>query len=547
MIPRIPFATAIADPNLFAEAWRGLMPEQRAVLKMIYGLPLAGAEVRLWHALHGGATFDELGYPLIYGDSGVPLPVGEADDITFVCGRRATKTSIFNFAIAYEAVCGGHRRYVKSKREQPYYVTIAQDLLKAKESTRAILGILETSPVAVEQLGNPKESVTADSIRLRDTGIITVSAPNTKAIRGRAIAILAEDEVAFWNSDEKAAVPDVEIERAAKPGLNQFPDAKIFRASSPWTKEGLLWKAYTEGTYGRHMPDGPAKAASARKLVFVAPTPLLNPTLSGRPGARTVFAKDQAKDPAAYRRETLAEFADAVSGFLPVDLLNRAVRPGVRRRPPSPNTHYVAALDPAFKRDAFALAIGHMQSDGAFVLDVMESWRGTPEAPLSPRVTLGLVGGVLKQYGVRTVYSDQYHVESLQDLAQDAGFLIHPHPLGWKNKQQMWAEVLTLLNQQDDGGTPKLALLDHEELLRELRQIERVLTPSGAVKISGKADDHAMVLALCVQNAVQYGRPSATPEPRSEQTTEAGCAAVRALLTQEMFRPRSVAKQWYLR
>lgn len=548
--PRIPFATAIADPNLFKPVWDTLHPEQKAVLKMIYALPPTAFDTRLWHALNGGAVIDELGYLVDVADTGLHWPTRESGDITFVIGRRGTKTSIACFVIAYEAICGGHKRFLKKQREQPIFLQVAQDLSTAKANLRHILGYIEMSPIGRAELGNLKDSVTADSIRLPNCGVVMVGPPTIK-LRGFPYATYSADEIAFWQKDKESAAPDFEVETAVTSGMGQFPDAKVMRMSSPWTKEGLLYTNYTTGTYGRHLLDAKQREASDDKLVLKGTTAMVNPTLSGRPNPHAYFQRKQAKDGDAFRREHLAEFADAVSGFLPVTLLHRAVSPGIRQRPPVPGVSYVATMDPAFRRDAFAMCIGHMGGNGTFVHDFIGSWRGTSDQPLSPAVALAAIGGLCRTYGINSVLSDQAHIESLQELAQGHGFVVEPHILTWQNKSQMWGEVLTLLNQQDATGASKLRLLDQEDFLTELRGVERILTPSGAIKITGKTggrrDDLAQCFALCVQRAVQHGGPTYKTSAVVEETTEAGSAAVRSLMAAEIFRPRTVQRSWWAR
>lgn len=546
-LPRIPFARAIEDSNLLAGAWRDLHPEQRAVLKMIYGLPLAGAEIRLWHALNGGATWDDLGFVTSVSDTGLIPPTEEAEEATLIVGRRGTKTSVIGFALTYEALCGGHKAHLKNKRQPPKFLLIAQDLATAKQNLRqVILPYLETSPAAVAELGDPKVAITADMIRLGRCGEIVVAPPNIK-VRGQAVPVCAMDEVGFWAKDKNAAAPDFEVEAAVRPAMKQFPHAKLFKTSTPWTKEGLLWQAKVAGTYGRHLTDSAKQRAYSRTLVFQAPTAVLNPTLSGRADARAVLARERDKDREAFRREFLAEFADAVSGFLPVDLLHRAVMPGLRRRAPEPGVRYIATMDPGFRRDAFAVCVGHLEADGTFVQDVVESWRGTAQAPLNPRLVLKTIAGLCKDYGVKSILSDQAHLESLQELARDEGLSVEPKILTSANKQAMWGEVLMLLNQQGDEGAPKVRILDHPDLLGELRALERILRASGAVHISGTRDDLAMVLAMAVQRALQYGIFAPKKEPVVEETTEAGCAAVRAAMMAEVFQPRTTHRAWWNR
>lgn len=500
MSDRIPFEEAVSEPLLFKSVWngdgskhnRGFTAPQKMVLKSIYGLGLTDEELAWWSALNGKGRFDDLGY--LKGIEGefayVPR---EMTDITFIFGRRWSKTSLSSFVIAYEALCGGHHEHVgRSKRQIPVFIQIAQDLDTARTNLRQhILSFLESSPIGRKELGDLQQSVTANEIRL-PKALIEVDAPSIK-VRGKAVAVCAFDELAYWQKDIGAAAQDIEIERAVKPAMNQFPHRKLLKMSSPATKQGLLWSAFETGTYGCRKPEAQRKAFNTT-LVLKGPT-----ATSGNPVVvREELARERLKDPDGFRREFLAEFSDSISGFLAPDALQAAVKRGVRSRPPQKNVRYAAAIDAAFKRDAFTFCIGHME-DGAFVQDVLTGWRGAPGVPLSPTQMLHKVALLAAPYGVRHILSDQHHLESLQELAQQFGIVIEPAPLTNESKQMLWGNFSLMLNQG------KLQLLDHEEQLQELAALERHLTPTNNVQYRGKRDDYAMVTALALTRAMQLG------------------------------------------
>lgn len=544
-IPRIPFDKAIADPRLLAPAWASFSPEQQVVMKATYGLPLDNADLAIWHALHGGGHYDDLGYLIDVHDSGVTYyPGREYSDITLIIGRRAAKSCILSFICTYEALCGGHKHRLQNQTQQPVFILVAQDLKRAmKNKNEYVLHYLKMSPVGraeLQEAADAKKQVTARNIRLPNCGIIEVGPPNIK-IRGDSIAFAGFDEVAFWQTDEKSAAPDTEVERAVRPGMTQFyPYAKIVKVSTPWTEQGLLWNSYQMGTHGRHLTDERKQKNSERVLVLKGPSAVLkNPSLQ-----RGYLAEEQAKDSEAFRREYLAEFSKSVSGFLPTALLRRAVDAQVSRRPAIPGVWYTCAIDPAFRRDAFAMSIGHMEvaPDGGqqFVQDFCQSWRGTTEEPLNPGLMLPLVGSIAREYGCSTIISDQHHQDSLMHIATEAGFSIEPFVLNPGTKNRMWRDFVTLINQD------KARLLDHHELFAELEALEKTLTPNGTERIAGRRDDLAIVTAMCLHRALAFGAVAEKPVA-SEETTSDGIRAVlaqRHSLRQRRGAPR---KEWWLR
>lgn len=524
--PRIPFDTAVADRRLLKTAWETFSPEQQAVMKMMFGLPLDNADLAIWHALHGGGVYDDLYYLTGVHDSGVPYIEGrEYTDITLIVGRRAAKSCIGDFILTYEALCGGHKRRLAIKDQDPVFLHVSQDLGQAMAGMRQYtLYYLKSSPAGLELLGDLQKSVTQRSIRLEGCGLIKVGPPNIKVGRGDSIPCAVLDEVAYWQSDEKSAAPDFEVEKAIEYGMSQFGQyAKRLKLSTPYTEEGLLWTTQQIGTHGRFLTDPAQRAANQFKLVLQGPSPLLNnPTIT-----RVFLTEKRAKDSAAFDREIGAKFAKAVAGYLPHALVTRAITPGVTKREAQRGPYYVAAIDPAFKHDTFPLCIGHLDHTGAFVQDVMVSWQGSRETPLNPAVIMPLVGALLKPYGIVSVMSDQYHAESLQALAQDAGFSIEPFVLTPKTKTTVWRDFLALLNQD------KVQLLDHPALKNELLALERTLSANKMERIQGRRDDHAVVTAMCAHRALQYGLPAPAPAAVAETTTAEGAAAVRRLRVEQ--------------
>lgn len=541
--PRYTFETAIGDARLFKKVWLGeFSDEQRAVMRMFYGLPLDSADMAIWHALHGGGVYDDLYRLKSVHDSGVPYVEGlEYTDITLISGRRAAKSCIGSFCSAYEAICGGHKQRLIIEDQDPVFLFVSQDLTQATSTMRSyMLHYLKSSPAGAQILSHPDSAVTQRQIHLEGCGNIRVGPPNIKVGRGDSTACAVLDENAYWQSDEKSAAPDFEVERAIEYGMSQFsPYAKKFKLTSPYTEEGLAWKDSQIGTRGRFLKDpDPSELEGYRhKLVLHGPSPVLkNPTIT------TIFLTEKrAKDPDAFDREIGAKFSKAIAGFLNPALVKRAIDSGVTLRPKELAPYYVAAMDPAFKNDAFPLCIGHLESPGTFVQDFLITWRGTYNEPLNPGDIMPLVGDILKSYGIKNVMSDQHHLESLQTLAQQSGFLVEPFYLTSKSKNDMWRDFVTLLGQN------KIRLVDSPVLYNELISLERTITPNKVEKIQGKRDDHAVVTAMCCHRALQFGVASEPKQIDDGPVTPEGIAAVLKLRADKARKPKLKPKAWWVR
>lgn len=492
---RIPFQEAIDDELLLKKAFSTLSVPQQVCLKATYGLPLSKEERVYWSAFNGFGIYDELGY--LQGVSAdFPYDEVEMDDITLILGRRSGKSErVSSFIITYEALFGGHKEFLDNKKQDPVFLQVAQDLATAKQNLRQfIIHWIEMSKVGAVEL--KKGNVTADTITLA-TGRITVGPPTIK-LRGQAIAVCAMDEVAVWPKDQESANPDKEVEIAVRPAMMQFPHRKLIKTSSPMTEEGILWASYQTGTYGHKLLDGALKESARTVLVMKAPTASMNnPKVK-----KDYLIQERLKDAGAFSREYLAEFAKSVTGFLSPLLLKQSVTDRVRQRAPEPGNYYVATMDPAFRRDAFAFAIGHLK-DGRFILDYLDAPRGTRENPLSPEVRIAQIAVMCRKYKIATITTDQYHDVSLQELALAHDLTVEPYYLNAKIKKQVWGEFVAMLN------TGSVKLLDHAELLEEMMGMERELTPQGNTKIYGKRDDSATVVALNLHKCLQYGERDA--------------------------------------
>ena len=495
---RIPFEEAISEPALLKARFDSLSLPQQVLLKIFYGLPLSPAilhpitglsELDYWAAFQGYAAYDDLGYPTAI--RGIPpyLPQ-EYREGWGVIGRRGSKTDAFAATVeAYEAVLGGHETYLRANQVGLVF-QIAQDLRMARYSLKFVQSALESSPL----LGRAIKQVTADRIDLKNNMTVACVPPTLKSVRGYANAVGVLDEVGVWYQEAESANPDVEIYRALSPGQIQFPNPKILGISTPWNKSGMLWRNYEAGTNGAKLPADAERNDYRNVLVAHAPTALMaNPVVTP-----DYLRRERDRDLYAFQRECLALFQDSISGFLPAQLVEAAVDRGLTSRPPATGYSYVAAIDPAFRRDAFALAIMHRDESGRVLQDVALAIRPRPGETLNPRTCLVETATICKRYGLSVLYSDQYQFETLRELALEYGLMIMGVPFTAKSKAEMYGNLQQLFAQ----GT--IRLLDDPETVRELKTLERTLTNAGSIQIGsppGGYDDLCSVVCIAANQA----------------------------------------------
>ncbi len=507
---RIPFLAAMEDEHLFKDSWEGISLPQQVVLKTLYGCPLSPThmddrgftELQYWQAGQGFAEYTDLGFI----EKFLPMPFGyvpkKYTEAWIIAGRRSGKSaSVMSLIVAYEATCGGHEAYIRTGQEALCF-QIAQDMRLARNTMSFIMAALDASPVLKKLVKNK----TADFLELKNGFTIAAIPPSLRSVRGYANPCAVLDEVGVWYQDSDSANPDYEVYRAVKPGQAQFPNALLVGISSPWNKAGMLHGYMQAGTDGFRAPASERDRYSDC-LVWHAPTAAMgNPLVT-----RRWLAKERDRDPKAFAREYLAVFQDSISGFLSPSLLRDAVDARVVERPPLPGHHYVAALDPAFRRDAFGFAICHCEKDRGIVFDLLRRWEGTTDEPVNPRLVVIEISELLKCYHIPTAYTDQYHLETLQQLALEYGFALEGVTFTNMSKAGIYGNLQQLLNQK------RLLLLDEAISLRELRSLEKKMTQGGIVQIgapTGGHDDLATVIALSADKAVWMLPQEAKPEPK---------------------------------
>lgn len=532
---RIPFEVAIAEPGLLKGRFAQLSLPQQVALKAMYGCRLSDSirddrgwsELDYFWAFQEKGTYDELGFLRSVDRGHRVYRPEEYREVWANEGVRSGKSdALAGTIVVYEAVCGGHEAYTRPGK-RVYCFQVAQDLGQAQYSLFGIRATLEGIPLL--QKGNRIRAVTARRIDLWNGVTIATVPPTVKAVRGYDSPVAVMDEIGVWYQDADSANPDIEVYNQLQSRQAQFEHPKIVGISSPWRKAGLLYERFLAGTNGvkrgceQHEGeadyDCPAcreatKPHRSRLCLHITTAASANPLVK-----REWLAVTHDRNPKAFARECLAEFQDSVSGFLDPSLLRKAVSIGTRERPPLPAVSYIAAMDPAFRRDAFGFIVAHVDKSRKVVFDYVKRWMNAPgEDPIDARGVIHEIAAVCGKYRVHTIVSDQHHNESLRLLFEDLGLTLIEHSIQAGSKQELWANFQSLLRQN------RLDFVDHEQLLRELLALERTLGDGGTAKIAaprGEHDDLAMTAALVAQHAMWNGGmgvDDAPPEAEREPT-----------------------------
>ena len=529
---RIPLEWLIQQKSLLKPLWDDLSVPQQTLVKAVYGLPLmSAAEHKAWSVFNGACELDDLGFVKSWHE--IDYVPQEYRTVVGLIGRRGGKSHLMCFMLLYEVLFGGHLEYVNEGQDVivPY---VAQDLFTAKANMRYVPLLAKLSPKIHREILTDAR----DKIQFKNGISVYPEPPTVKTGRGVAVPVLIMDEVAYWYKTADAANPDFEVLRSLSAAQTQFGQwAKKFIISTPYTEEGLLWEYYLAGTNGQKLTQEERFQYQDVLVVQTSTAALENPKIAkhGRKNIQALYNEDTESFP----REYLAKFVKSESNFLPGSIIDQCTDFNVLSRRKHEvekdglKPSYVACMDPAFRNDDFAFTIGHMDEKGRVIQDFLHIW--TPDkknnVKLDPNAVIWQVAGFLKDYGgIPVVYSDQYQLEALQQLALTYGFSIIGTDFTGQSKAKIYGSLEMLLK------TQRIRLLAHTEIRQQLSQLNKKLTAGNNVYIGappGKKDDVATVIAMMADLALTH-----YPRFVAQKKEETVFARERRKIEQRMKEPR---------
>ncbi|WP_017925398.1 hypothetical protein [Thioalkalivibrio sp. HL-Eb18] len=436
-------------PDLMGDTFTGDSWEPwRAVLSGAFGVPMDGDRLEHFNKLAGGRE----------------PPANRVRELYVIAGRRSAKTHNAAAAAVYLGTVGAELTGLLerlSPGERGVIALLAVDRQQAKVAMGYIQAMLEGSPV----LSQLVERSGAESIDLTNKVSIEVHTNSFRAIRGRALLCVLMDELAFYRADNSAS-PDVEVYRAAVPGL-ATTGGMVIGFSSPYARRGLLYDKWRKH-YGK---PGDVLVVQGGTLDF-------NPTLD-----RRVIDDALEDDPEAAKAEWLGRFREDVEAFVSRAVVDAATRPGPLEVPYDRARQYQAFVDPAGGgRDEFTASIGHREGE-RMVIDVLRARTGTPATIVAEYADL------LKSYGIRQATSDRYAGSWPADEFAKHGIKIEQSA---KPKSDLYRDALAAFNSE------RVEIPPDDRLVTQLISLERRTSRSGKDSIDhppGGHDDRANAVA----------------------------------------------------
>ena len=391
-------------------------------------------------------------------------PVDGYPEAVTIAGRQSGKDRIGSVIQDYEAISATR----EADGSDIYALSIAQD---GRASLRTQLSYARAPFRRLPMLKALVMRSRTNELEL-STGVTLAAYPcRPAAVRGLRARVVVMSEIAFYRSTEGNPV-DVEMLRAVRPTL-ATTGGRLVILSSPYGAEGALYDLHRK-YFGRD--DAPV-------LVWQATAPEMNPTLSV-----DYLTRMEQDDPDAYLSEVLGEFRLGVSTLHDGPTLFEAVESGVRERAAVQGTRYVADTDAASgtatAKDAWGLGIAHREGDRV-ILDVTRAWK----PPFNPSNVVAEIATLLRSYRITSVSGDRYAPGFVDEAFRAQG-------IKYEQRDRDTSTVLLDLVPLVNAG--RVVLLDNDELLRELRNLERRRGQSGRDRAGhrpGGHDDRACAAA----------------------------------------------------
>lgn len=382
----------IVDIVTFAEAPWGLkfpiLPMQRLILKVFYGLPLDGFDKNiplpddLNSKILGNFTEQEMMDYLI-ANRRINLksyePGRTRPELMLCCGRRGSKSSMISIIGCYESY-----RMLKLSNPQAYYgfpsgqkISITT-VASSKEQASTLFDMMKTKISESSFFQGKIEKCTSEEITLRTDDDMRVGreasvevfcgGAESSILRSKNNLVVIVDEAAYFDRFGRASLKNVWD--ALTPSIATFVpkgkstdenEGKKIMLSSPRSKSGMFWEEYCESF------DNPDDI-----LMFQMYSSMINTRIASSE-LRSAYRKDRSM----FRCEYGGEFSDTVEGWCDPDALSKSIDRTVvgNRFKGESGISYYMGIDFGGKNDGTSLAIVHRE-DETIVLDYADVFYG---------------------------------------------------------------------------------------------------------------------------------------------------------------------------
>ncbi len=455
-------------------------PVQRALCRVISGMPLA-----------------ELGtHPdVVAAFGGVLPPGGQPRELVVLAAIRSAKTLIAAATAVWATQTADLSRIRPGEIPRFSIMSTARD--QAKACMDHLKGSLLASPIMRRWLaGDPTEDTVllkSPSGKVCEIKVVAGSKAGSTLVARWSIGAVFDEAPRMAGVDD--AVVNLDEARRAILG-RVLRGCPLLYIGSPWAPFGPIYD-WTQDGFGR---------PNALRVIVRAPGPVMNPFY---------FTPEQCEeirqqDAVAYQTDVLGMFADADEAFFPLSLVDAATRESSLPIPAEERRHYVAAMDPATRTNAWTFVVTTVDIEGLEVRHTVvyaKQWLGKVRDRKRPTDIIAEISGTLREYGIDEVHTDQYSADVLQDIADEKGLTLIVHDIGRADKYDQVADLKTVLSEG------LLSIPNEADLRKDLQMVRRKVTQDGVAvhypkTPDGRHCDYVPALALCVAH------PPAPPDEK---------------------------------
>lgn len=403
-------------------------------------------------------------------------------------GRRAGKSSTFCRLAVVEGLYGQHA-IPPGDVGVVAFISTTRD--EANQRLRTVKAILDALGVKYRPCDG--------GVELVDKPIaFKVYTASISGVSGFTGVLIVADEVSKWKDNDTGSNPASEVLASVRPTMATQKNARIILSSSPMGRWDAHYDAFDQGD-------------TDFQITAYAPTWEANPTVTEQDTHH--LEPDEAVWSREYKAIPAAEIAESL--FTDAEL-DKATRAAPEQIPREPGVSYEAAIDPATRANAWALAIGAFRQTPLGLKRTVVyayEWRGRPSEPLRPKLVFAEMAPILESYGIEVVWSDQASGDALRDIAADQNIELILEPWTQANKISAYKNLQTWVR------TDQLELPPVEHVKQDLLGVRRKFTRSGVTidllkTPDGRHADFAPAIALVASKL------HATPVVTKELTPE---------------------------
>ncbi len=475
----------LVSPNGFGLATA--TPLQQAICRIADGRPLEGLE-RMPLLANAGAYAADIReratFAWSFGDVS-KLPLSRPAELYIVGPIRSGK-SLLTAAVS---VCATQRCDLSliGPGEVPRVSVVSLTTDLARVVHQHVIGRATASaPLKRLTIGEP----TSDSAMFRhptgapvEVKIVAGSRAGGSLVARWSAGVVFDEFTRMVGGDD--GVINFDDARSAVSG-RLLPGAQLCGIGSPWAPFGPAYKLVTE-----HW-----QAPSPERIVIRAVGPAMNPVYWTPERCEEL----RRRDPMAFRTDVLGEFADPESALFTADDLAHVVRRDAVELQPEPSHHYVAAMDPATRADAWTLVVATRLASGKLSVVKARQWQASRGAPLSPDEVLREIADELRPYNVARVCTDQWAADALADIGARYGVYLASEAITAARKVELFESMRTLVLSRQVEFPPVRELID------DIKRVRKRVTQSGISielpRAGGRHCDYAFAAALALAQPV---------------------------------------------